>query len=106
MRIHNDSPFNLQAEILAADGTKKASLKLTPQQSVSWNEPSTQSSWSETPYTVILTCKDGKEFGVISNVQQGATVTAMMSSGPRYCQPEKKKKEEDKNSSLGSPNTG
>lgn len=92
VRIMNDSPFPLKAEVISSDGNSKGKMSLNPQQQVTWQDSSSGANvWSQTPYTVIFTCKDGKQFGVLSNVQQGATVTALTSSGIRYCQPEKKK---------------
>ncbi|MEM7175575.1 MAG: hypothetical protein AAF443_06595 [Chlamydiota bacterium] len=93
--IFNDSPFPLKAEIVAADGTKKGSVQVTPQQTVTWQDPETgYAVWSQTPYTVIFTCRDGKQFGIYTDVSPGATITALTSSGDRYCQPEKKKETE------------
>ena len=96
VRIMNDSPFPLNAEIIASDGSHKGKLSIAPQQQMTWQDSSSGATvWSQTPYTVIFTCKNGKQFGVLSGVQQGATVTALSSSGDRYCEPPKKKEEQD-----------
>lgn len=98
LRVVNDSPYHLSAKILAADGSHKGSISLNPQQQGQWQDFSGgNTAWSQTPYTVVLTCRNGKQFGVIIGVQQGATVSAMSASGPRYC--EKPKKEEAQGSS-------
>ena len=91
LRIMNDSPYTLYAEILAADGSPKGKLTLAPQQQGNWQDNfSGNSVWSQTPYTVVLTCKNGKQFGVISGVQQGATVTALSATGDLFCEKDKK----------------
>ncbi|MDJ0652256.1 MAG: hypothetical protein QNJ27_04560 [Simkaniaceae bacterium] len=112
VRIMNDSSFPLNAEIIASDGSRKGKLSLAPQQQMTWQDSSSGAAvWSQTPYTVIFTCKNGKQFGVLSGVQQGGTVTALSSSGDRYCEPPKKKEEKQQNSkkwdqnSLSTPTT-
>ncbi len=91
VRIMNDSPYLLHAEILAADGTSKGKLSIAPQQQSIWQDSySGNTVWSQTPYTVVLTCKNGKVFGVISGIQQGATVTALSATGDLFCEPDKK----------------
>ena len=100
----NDSPFPLHAEIIAADGSRKGKISIAPQQQITWQDSSSGANvWSQTPYTIIFTCKDGKQFGVLSGIQQGATVTALSSSGDRYCQPPKKK--DDKQNSRSKEQT-
>lgn len=97
VRIMNDSPFPLQAEIIASDGSHKGKLSIAPQQQTTWQDSSSGAAvWSQTPYTVIFTCKNGKQFGVLSGVQQGATVTALSSSGDRYCEPPKRMRVKNK----------
>lgn len=89
--VYNDSPFPLTATIISADGQTKGTVTVEPQHQSTWQEPSQGTPvWSETPYTVIFTCKTGKQFGVVSNIGQGSLVTAMQSSGNLYCEPEKK----------------
>lgn len=94
VRIMNDSPFPLNVEIIAGDGSHKGKLSVKPQKQITWQDSSSGAAvWSQTPYTVIFTCKNGKQFGVLSGVQQGATVTALSSSGDRYCEtPEKRER--------------
>ncbi|QVL57815.1 MAG: hypothetical protein KFB93_01690 [Simkaniaceae bacterium] len=104
VRIFNDSPYLLKAEVIASDGGSKGKMSINPQQQITWQDSSSGTNvWSQTPYTVIFTCKDGKQFGVLSGVQQGATVTALSSSGDRYCQPDKKK--DDKSNSQNQQQT-
>lgn len=45
------------------------------------------------------------QFGVLSGVQQGATVTALSSSGDRYCEPPKKKEDQQQNSKKQDQNS-
>ncbi len=90
VRIMNDSHFPLKAEVISADGNSKGKISINPQQQATWQDSNSGANvWSQTPYTVVFTCKDGKQFGVLSGIQQGATVTALSSFGDRYCQPEK-----------------
>lgn len=92
--VYNDSPFPLNATILAADGTKKANVHVMPQHTGTWNDPSPPNAvFSQTPYTVVFTCKNGKQFGVYSGASQGSWVTAMSAQGERFCEPEKKKEQ-------------
>ena len=102
VRIFNDSPYELKADILAADGSHQASLTLAPQQPALWQDYSGgNSTWSQTPYTVILTCKNGKQFGTISGIGQGGTVSVMTANGPRFCDKDKKD-QHDSGKSSGS----
>src|SRR5690606_6501675 len=104
VRIMNDSPYPLSAEILAADGTSQGRLALNPQQQLTWQSTSSGNSvLSQTPYTVIFTCKTGKQFGVITGVQQGATVNALSASGDRYCEPVKDQSQDNHSSKKSAP---
>lgn len=102
LRIMNDSPYTLSAEVLSADGVSQGKLTLGPQQQSTWQSfDSDNSVWSQTPYTVIFTCKTGKQYGVFSGAQQGATVNALSSTGNRYCEPEKQ--DDQNNTSTNNP---
>lgn len=105
VRIMNDSPFPLHAEVISADGQSKGKLSLNPQQQLTWTDSSSSGTnvWSQTPYTVIFTCKNGKQFGVSSGIQQGGLVLALSSSGDRFCEPDKKK--DDKSAKSSNRNT-
>ncbi len=99
LRIFNDSPYQLTANILAADGSHQGSLTLAPQQQAQWQDFSGGNSiWSQTPYTVILTCKNGKQFGTINGVQQGGTVSVMSANGPRFCEKNKNDQQQGQSS--------
>ena len=99
VRIFNDSPYQLTADILAADGSHQGSLTLAPQQQAQWQDYSgTNSTWSQTPYTVILTCKNGKQFGTVNGVQQGGTVSVMSANGPRFCEKDKNDQQQGQSS--------
>ncbi len=91
VHIINDSPFPLIAKILAADGTEHGTAHLNQGHQVTWHDNYRGASqFSTTPYTIIFTCKSGKEYGISTNVGPGQTVTAESSSGPRICEIEKK----------------
>ena len=83
----NDSPYPLEAEVIANDGSHKGTVFLNPQGQATWEEAESATPiFSQTPYTIIFRCKSGKQFGVLNHVQQGATVTALSSNGDRYCE--------------------
>lgn len=89
----NDSPFALQASIIAADGSNRGVVSVPPQQTVSWEDTKAGNAvWSLTPYMVIWECQGGENFGISSGVSPGATVSALSSSGARYCKPQKDQK--------------
>jgi hypothetical protein len=91
INIYNDSPFPLTAKIISADGQNLGTLKIAPQQQQTWHDHSGGTpTWSQTPYTVIFTCPNGKQYGVYRNVQQGATISAQSATGDLFCEPEKK----------------
>lgn len=101
IRIFNDSPYQLTADILAADGSHQGSLTLAPQQQAQWQDFSGgNSTWSQTPYTVILTCKNGKQFGTINGVQQGGTISVMSVNGPRFCEKDKNDQQQGQSSTV------
>ncbi|PCI77194.1 hypothetical protein COB21_03410 [Candidatus Aerophobetes bacterium] len=104
--IYNDSPFHLTAEILLADGSNKGKVQLPPLNMTTWHAELGNAVWSQTPFTVIFTCRNGSQYGVFSGVQTGATITALTSQGKRYCQKVKKDKKDNtdkKNKSSDSP---
>jgi len=85
--IYNDSPFPLSATILSADGKKKGTLTVTPQHQATWTDPAPPNEiFSQTPYTVIFKCKNGKQFGSMTGIAQGGWVTPMQSQGSRVCE--------------------
>ena len=91
INIYNDSPFTLYGEILTADGSSKGNLLLAPLNLTMWHEELGNATWSQTPFTIIFTCKNGTQYGVLANVQTGATVSALASDGKRYCKKDKTK---------------
>ena len=89
--MYNDSPFPLNAQLIAADGTDLGTATIFPQHEFKWQDSNQNvQTFSQTPFTVIWFCKDGQEYGLTDQVQTGATVTAQGSVGRRYCRPEKK----------------
>jgi len=90
--VYNDSPFPLTAQIYSADGKQMGSVAVQPQHQSSWQDPSPpNANYSQTPYTVILNCKSGGQYGIVSGVNSGAWVTASQAQGDRFCKPEKGK---------------
>lgn len=100
LNIYNDSPYLLYAEILTANGNSKGTFTLTPLNLTMWHGDLGNSTWAQTPFTVIFTCKNGSEYGVQTNVQVGATISALASDGKRFCQ---KPKQDDQNSTKKAP---
>ena len=84
--IYNDSPFPLTATVAAADGKIRGTITVASQHQETWHDPSPPNAiYSQTPYSVTFICKNGKQFGVASNVSPGAWVTANQSSGSHSC---------------------
>ena len=95
VNIFNDSPYTLNAQVIAADGSTLGRLIIAAGHMQTWQDYSGGTyAWSQTPYTVIFSCPTGKQYGVFPNVQQGATITALTSVGDRYCEPPKKQKKQ------------
>ncbi|GAB4193525.1 MAG: hypothetical protein Tsb0015_16280 [Simkaniaceae bacterium] len=90
--LFNDSPFILKATVISADGETLGTFTIYPQRQTTWQDSYLGTSqFSQTPYTVIWTCKDGNEFGINYQVATGGMATPLSSSGRRYCKPEKKR---------------
>lgn len=96
VRIYNDSPFVLNAQVLLADGTNTGSVSIAPQSVAHWQQEYGNAKWSLTPLTIVFVCPNGTQYGVASNVQAGATITAQSSNGKRFCQKPKNQKPQDK----------
>jgi len=96
VRIINDSPFELQALVLAATGEVMGRTALQPQGQYSWeNSNINTADNSMSPFTVVFHCKtNGGLYGSIGNVTTGSMVQASTASGARYCAPKKQKKGE------------
>jgi hypothetical protein len=104
VRIFNDSIYQLTANILAADGSHQGSLSLAPQQQAQWQDFSgDNSTWSQTPYTIVLICKNGKTFGTITGVGQGGTVSVLSARGPLVCEKDKKDEQKNNKGSMSVP---
>lgn len=90
--IMNDSPFPLGVQLISATGELLGTTQLEPQATQRWTSNYTDNySSSMTPFTVIFTCHDGGEYGVVTNVATGAMVTASGAQGRQFCKPKKKK---------------
>ena len=85
--LFNDSPFKLKAVILSATGENLGEVILSPQHRIVWsdNQRSSIVGYSDTPYSVIWYCPQGKEYGIWTNVSVGAFITASGSDGLRIC---------------------
>lgn len=82
----NDSPFQLRAIILSAQGDNLGSVTVMPTHQITWQDSySGGQTFSNTPYSVIWYCMEGREYGIWTNVGSGALVTATGAEGPRIC---------------------
>lgn len=102
MTIYNDSAFPLTATILDATGQIKGKVTMAPQHQMKWQDSNQNiTTFSETPFTVIFTCKDGTEYGVSTNIPQSSFVSANSSSGRHYCKPQKQQPNQRHGSATG-----
>ncbi|HAZ15700.1 MAG: hypothetical protein A2Y28_03825 [Chlamydiae bacterium GWC2_50_10] len=86
VRLVNDTPFLLTADILSADDTLLGKKEVKPQETLIWEGSWSGSTHSETPYTVAWFCKEGgKEFSVSYSVGEGAAAMASLGEGPKLC---------------------
>lgn len=82
----NDSPYNLTAVVLAADGTVVGNQEMPPQANKTWSGGWSGGSSSQTPYRVHWYCSDGgNEFSVCTNVSPGAMAVAQTCPGNKTC---------------------
>ncbi len=94
----NDSPFALEAEIYAANGTLLGRETLKPGQNLNSSLDPTgldipqDSKGSLTPYSVIWRCKNGGFYSVCSSVLPGGLVEATQGTGNLYCAPSEQKR--------------
>ena len=114
VRIFNDSPYKLRAVVRGADGTYMGELVMLSQHYSSWTDnpsqfgvfgPGNQYSQGppmpQSPYTVMFYCMDGSDFSVCTNINSGATITALTCDGARICKPAPKKKNPNPNAGSG-----
>lgn len=86
VRLANDSPFTLVAEVSSAAGKVLGTKEVLPQQTVTWEGSWSGSTKSESPYSVRWMCKDGgKDFSSCTFVGEGALVSAETCPGAKTC---------------------
>lgn len=102
--LYNDSPFELTAEVMAANGNFLARKTLFPNEQSAWStdQVSTQldvdykSSGSYTPFTVIWKCSYEGIFSICYNISAGAMAVATQGTGgDHYCRPKPKKNQNE-----------
>ena len=92
--ILNDSPFPLHSQVVAADGRLLGAVTIEPQTQKSWQDSNLVVNNSPTtPYTVIFYCLEGDEYGIATDVADGATVTASTADGKKSVQTANKKRD-------------
>lgn len=90
VRLANDSPFFLVAEVSSASGAILGTVDVPPNQTVTWEGSWAGSTVSQSPYSVRWICKDGgKDFSSCSFVGEGALASAETCPGAQTC-PKKK----------------
>jgi hypothetical protein len=105
VHLYNDSPFKLRAVIRGADGMHLGEMIVYPRHQAQWTDAyghvgrfghsnmlDEQSTFSQTPYTILWYCMDGNEYSVNDNVPTAATISAQAGTGVRECKQLKKKK--------------
>ena|SRR3990167_3116087 len=86
LQIKNDSSYELTATIYSARGEFLGELTIPPSNSTQWRDSyQNASDWTAGPYTVVFTCPNGEEFGRVRRVNDGFSVYARHSIGPKYC---------------------
>ena len=86
IRLANDSPFPLVAEVSSASGKVLGTKDVPPNQTVTWEGAWTGSTESVSPYSVRWKCKNGgKDFSSCSFVGEGSLVSAETCPGPKSC---------------------
>lgn len=94
VRLQNDSPYPLIAQVSNAAGKVVGTQEVPPQQTVTWEGDWSGGEVSQTPYSVRWICKNGgKEFSACTFVSEGALVTAETCPGNKTC-PTKKTAED------------
>lgn len=103
VRLINNSPYKLRAVIRGSDGTYLGEVIIVPNHSTTWTDSYGQQGYaghgtayqqgatrSQTPYTVLWHCMEGKDYSICSTVPTGGTVSAQGCEGSRQCGPEVK----------------
>jgi len=85
--IINDSPYELKAEIYDESKTFIGSATIAPNgHTYSWQDSYHDASdWSNGPFTIQFFCPNGDEYGKITHVSDGVTVSARGAIGARRC---------------------
>jgi hypothetical protein len=108
--LYNNTPFILNAKVMAANGTEIGGKQLQPEETkyledqlgssnpVGTGDPRSFQNYKEsmTPYQVFWYCTEGDQslYATCTAVAAGATVMAASCTGPCYCQPPKKEKKQ------------
>jgi len=108
--LYNNTPFILNAKVMAANGTNIGEKQLQPEETKYLEDQLGSSNPvgtgdqklfenykdSMTPYQVFWYCTEGDQtlYAMCTTVSAGATVLAASCSGPCYCQPPKKEKKQ------------
>jgi hypothetical protein len=84
----NDSPFQLTAMVIDAQGNIRGQTVLKPTQQLSFVIPMPSFQQPQVPmipYTILWYCQDQTEYGIWTSVNSGALVTAQGSVGQKVC---------------------
>lgn len=90
--IYNDSIYTLTAQIISGGGDNLGGVTVLPKHQMRWTSSyQGLGVYSQTPYTIVFSCVEGEEYGITTNVPQGATVNAQSAQGRKYCPPKNKR---------------
>jgi hypothetical protein len=95
--LFNDTPYHLNATLLAADGTVLGQVSLKAGQQTNFTKDLLPTRYqlpmnpdtSLTPYTVIWKCHTEGIYAIGSNVSPGSLVRATLCDGQKFCPPPK-----------------
>jgi len=84
----NDSPFQLTAMVIDAQGNIRGQTVMRPAQQLSFTIPMPSFQQPQAPmipYTILWYCQDQTEYGIWTSINSGALVTAQGSTGQKVC---------------------
>ena len=86
ININNDSLYSLNAKIYSGSNVELTSIEIRPAHTVKWQDSFYDArDYTKGPYTIVFTCPNGDEYGIISKVAQNATVYAQRARGKKKC---------------------
>ena len=91
--VHNDSLYLLKADIYSKSKELLTTLEIPKDHSFQWVDgPYNSRDYTKGPYTVVFTCPNGDEYGVVSMIPENSTVYAQRATGRKRCAKESQPK--------------